>query len=285
MCRAAGARPLDGDLQSTATEQDGRMNASTKKFLGLAIVATFALAIAVWSIFQSAINGSLTSTSPLESPLGSTPLPTVEPTLLATVQVFVSSDGQIAMPIPFPLNFTTTFTSPNATVVLPAACSYSDVPHCYGQFPNGATMELSGIRWSFVERFAVVCSGGTHDSPCKGYEIWNIAEGQYLETLPWSTWGRWEPSGHIFAYTTELSANKPTLFLFDAKTGRQSSAKVCPEWLSVYKTDMTDLEWSRLCGHTSQSTTTSSYKNAAQHGVQPVTAQFGRTAAEPGQHR
>lgn len=241
----------------TANRQDGRMNASSKKFLGPIIISTFALAIAAWPILQSVINGSLTRTSPLDSRLSSTFLPTREPALSVTIQVFVSSDGQIAMPIPFPLNFTTIFTSPNATAILSVACSYSDVPHCYGQFPNGANMELSGIRWPFDERFAVVCRGGTHDSPCKGYEIWNIAEGKHLETLPWSMWGRWEPSGHIFAYTTELSANKPTLFLFAAKTGKQSRATMCPEWLGVYKNDMTDIEWSHLCGHASQPTSTS----------------------------
>ncbi len=160
------------------------------------------------------------------------------------------------MPIPFPLNFTTTFTSPNGAVVLPATCRYSDVPHCYGQFSNGANMELSGIRWSSDEQFAVVCHGATHDSPCKGYEIWNVAEGKHLETLPWSTWGRWEPNGYVLTYTTELSADIPTLFLFDAKTGEHSGVMICPEWLGVYRSDMPDVEWNHLCGSSPKPTPT-----------------------------
>ncbi len=223
------------------------MNAQTKKVFWLSITAIIALAIAIWSSLHSATDRHFPS--PLESPLGSASLPTPGPTLSPSIRVFVSSDGQIAMPIPFPVNFTTTFTSPNGTITLPAVCSFSDIPHCYGQFPNGESIELNGIRWSFDERFVVLCSGATHDSPCKGYEIWNMAKGEHLETLPWSTWGRWEPNGHTFAYTTELSANKPILFLFDAETEKRSNVQVCPEWLSVHKNDMTDLQWDRLCGH------------------------------------
>ncbi len=130
--------------------------------------------------------------------------------------------------------YTRTLALPDGRV-LPVRCSHAgaDIPHCFATFPNDKIMDVSHDPvWSPDRRYATICYEPFHDSPCRWFEVWDIARGEKLKEV--GTYAhRWAPDqAHVIAFMQEsqMIGVEPKFVLFDAEARTETYPEVCPNW-------------------------------------------------------
>jgi hypothetical protein len=156
----------------------------------------------------------------------------------------VSPLSVLPTPLPSPFffhldeySFLTTLTSPSGKITLPLKCTQAsvDIPHCTATLPNGKTIyEADKAHWSPDERFAVICLGSFHDTPCGGYEVWDMQEGEKKDAFSayYSAFA-WEPgAAHTLVYFVQsvYLGKQDDLVAFNPLTDQKSYLDVCPAW-------------------------------------------------------
>lgn len=131
--------------------------------------------------------------------------------------------------------FTNTVESPNGSLILLQECYQVgiDVPHCKVTFPNGQSIDGESFEWLPNNRYVIVTSGCTHDSPCTGRTIWNALDGTQLGTF--QLWYQLSPDQTTMVYITpDVYINAaPHLRLLDLATGHETELTTCPDWIHI----------------------------------------------------
>ncbi len=131
--------------------------------------------------------------------------------------------------------FTDTVESPDGSLALLLACAQVgiDVPHCKATLPNGQSINGEHFEWLPNNRYMIVTSGCTHDSPCTGRTIWDAVDGKQLGSF--QLWYQLSPDQITMVYITpdvHISA-APHLILLDLATGRETELITCPDWIQI----------------------------------------------------
>ena len=105
---------------------------------------------------------------------------------------------------------------------------------CQAHFPNGNILYGAPNEddWSPDNNYAVVCVGATHDSPCRGFEVWDMTSGTVKVTFPDYTF-QWDPNRkHMLVYLVEshYSGLLDELIAFDPVAKTEKHLTECPEW-------------------------------------------------------
>ncbi len=131
--------------------------------------------------------------------------------------------------------FTSTLVSPGGHVKLNLTCSQccTDIQHCTALLPNGKTIyEADKATWSPDERFAVICKNSFHDTPCGWYEVWDMVDGEKIDTFvsPFYEWSPNQAHSLVYLVQTVYIGTRDPLVMFDASTGEKTYPEVCPDW-------------------------------------------------------
>jgi len=211
------------------------LSSSTRRALRYIGVALFAL-VAIWAM--CAWSNAIT--------IKVTPTPCFTPT--------------------FPGSYAATLTSPNGSVTVLRACTFSGLQElCAWHLSNGNVIpNVSRIYWSADNHYAVICH---HTEEClQGYAVWDMTNGTKLNlqikgNLPSF---KWQPTGNLLAYypTGAPSSYKEPgrLTIFNPQTSEVSFPDRCPDWLSAVN-DGANFEggWKQLCVEAFRPTPTSTH--------------------------
>ncbi len=119
---------------------------------------------------------------------------------------------------------------------MPVECVVSGMDQrCNAIFPNGNRIpNPQSVYWSPDQRFAIFCVEQFHDSPCSGYQVWRMSDGEKIVGVACDYSHLWIPdSDHILACATSLTSYeniKSKVVFFDAATGEETYPR-CPGWL------------------------------------------------------
>jgi hypothetical protein len=131
--------------------------------------------------------------------------------------------------------FTNTVKSPDGSLTLLVECYQVsiDIPHCQTTFPNGQSIEGENFEWLPNNRYVIVTSGCTHDSPCTGRTIWDAMDGKQLGAF--QLWYQLSPDEKAMVYITpDVHINAAShLMLLDLDTGEETELTTCPDWISI----------------------------------------------------
>lgn len=158
------------------------------------------------------------------------PTPTLYPTLTPRITPFKSPDGVTrAQTICWPVGIDVT---------------------CVIKFLNGKTVRHypdSPLDWSPDGRYAVVCIGRNHDSPCGYSEVWDMIHGQLIvdAASPYCyTWSPNEP--HLLGYLVEssfLATNQVEMYVMDVAIGNRLRQTTYPEWYQARWPELTPMNF------------------------------------------
>jgi hypothetical protein len=131
--------------------------------------------------------------------------------------------------------FTDTVESPDGSLALLLECAQVgiDVSHCKATLPTGEYINGEHFEWLPNNRYVIVTSGCTHDSPCTGRTIWDAVEGKLLGSF--QLWYQLSPDRTTMVYITpDVHLNvAPHLMLLDLATGRETELTTCPDWINI----------------------------------------------------
>jgi hypothetical protein len=111
---------------------------------------------------------------------------------------------------------------------------------CETDFPNGHVLHgapsdpsNSPSAWSPDNNYTIVCVGANHDSPCAGFEVWDMVNGVVQRTLPYdSPFHQWEPDQpHTLIYLLESHyvGVLDQLIDYDAASATDTNLAACPD--------------------------------------------------------
>ncbi len=93
--------------------------------------------------------------------------------------------GATNAPVPTPVK-TEAVVAPNGTPRATLICyeGYMQLD-CSTHFPNGNVLRYGPGKndWSPDGNYAIVCVGFTHDSPCSGFQVWDMLTGEVKRQL------------------------------------------------------------------------------------------------------
>jgi hypothetical protein len=133
---------------------------------------------------------------------------------------------------------TETVVSPNGLIKLTYSCVQflGDMPRCSTKFPNGNSIgKPLEEDWSPDGKFAIICIGATHDSPCRWLEVWDMVIGEERDEIhnSWYCYD-WSPhDDHLLAYMYEspyIGTHKYNLVILNPATGKKSHPEIYPTW-------------------------------------------------------
>lgn len=129
--------------------------------------------------------------------------------------------------------FTETVKSPNGIVYATLSCFQGLMQwHCQTHFSNGHTLSGEPDDWSPDGKYALACFGDTHDSPCSGFYVWDMAAGVNVGTI-WTSFYQWSPlAEHTLVYLDEQSVIgvPDDLRELNASSGEETILQECPDW-------------------------------------------------------
>jgi hypothetical protein len=159
-----------------------------------------------------------------------------------------NSRSPIGTPPPPYRVYTSTFTLRDGRVS-PVECVVSGMDQrCEIIFPNGNRIpNPQSAYWSPDQKFAIFCVEQFHSSPCAGYQVWRMSDGEKVTGMACDYSHQWVPdSDHILACATSLTSYeniKAKTIFFDATTGKETYPR-CPGWLWL-----PILSWTREACH------------------------------------
>jgi hypothetical protein len=127
--------------------------------------------------------------------------------------------------------------SPNGSVYARTTCYRVSVDAaCTTRFLNGAYYRARDpMAWSPDGRYAVVCIGANHDSPCSFFDVWDMANGERKARMPAYSPYAWDAGqAHTLVYLVigDGYSGLDTLTAFDPASEAKTSLAACPDWFA-----------------------------------------------------
>jgi hypothetical protein len=154
-----------------------------------------------------------------------------------TSPIPTASQSVIPIPTQTPVH-TEVLRSPDGTIRANVICYQGAMQwDCWTHSLNGNVLfETPGPNgWSPDGLYAVVCVGANHDSPCSGFQVWDMVHGEVKGGFASYT-HKWSPDEkHTIVYldNSQFVGVQDKLIALDASTGIERSLDRCPDWLGT----------------------------------------------------